>query len=315
MNWSIVLGVAGIVITVVITLVIYYLQKVRRYPGRLSASLISLNRVLGERPEHYSDLSLKYGDYQIENGLLYVKLLVFNERAFDLKADVEGEGVLMLLPDNVNWVDVKVARQNEHVNATASMDNHNKSEVIINFDLLRKGESILVEGLIEVSGDYSRHSLFDQIQFKHRMPNVDSTEKVFCPRIHRSRSDRFRERMGLLYAATIIIVFFLSLVIKPDIPLMYLDKGSGKRVSLGVNKHNEIVAYPNSWNKFNDYVIEPDELRTRLVPDSAYRTDYNKNLLLFLVCGVMLVMLVLLEWEIIKESRRRKRLLRYLPKV
>ena len=109
------MGIAGIVVTVLIAVLIYRLQKTRKYPGRLTASLISMSRVLEEKPEHYVDLTLRLGEYQIEKNLLYLEFLIFNERSYDIKADINDSYVTVLLPDNAKWVDVRVSKQSDGV--------------------------------------------------------------------------------------------------------------------------------------------------------------------------------------------------------
>ena len=307
MNWSIALGIAGIIIT----LLIYYLQRILKYPGRLSTSLISLYRVLGEKPEHYSALSLNYGDYQIEKNLLYLRFLIFNERSYDIKADDLDSRIMVSLPENVQWVDVRVAKQSEHVGASINIVATERSKASIGFNLLRNGESVLFEGLVETEEDQIKGSLFEQMRFSHRIPNVDSFEKVTCPHDNYRGHSRFRFRSIITYILFIGALLAFDFAYKDTIPLQYFDKANDKRVSLALNKNGEIVAYPEMFSRRNSYTVSMETYSTSIIPDRTYHRNYTRLFSLIMI-GMLILMIVLLEWEEVSDKRRRKRIAKYL---
>ena len=313
MDWSIFLGIVGIVVTVVIALLIYHLQKIRRYPGRLSASLISMSRVLGEKPEHYlSELSLSLGEYQIEKNLLYVELLLFNERSYDVSA-VEGDArVKVTLRDNAKWVDVRIARQADGVGAAVVLENEDRAVFSLGFDLLRGGESVILEGLVETDNLFSRDSLFEEIQLTHRIPNVGETEKLNCPDRKYLRSSKLKLGLFVLFAAFAISALIISLVIKDTIPLRFIDNQTEKSVSLSVDRNDSIKAYPGKWSRRGSYTMTREYFTKNLVPDTEYHRSFE-HFYTIIMSGILLLLLILFEWEDFADYRRWKKVSKYLP--
>jgi hypothetical protein len=311
MDWGIILGVAGIVVTVVIAFLIYHLQKNRMYPGKISASLLDLYRVLGEKPEHYSHLSLKLGDYQVEKNLIYVKLLFFNERSYDVKADGPDTFISVSLPKNAKWVDARVAKQSEAVDAEVKLDNEVFSRCSLNFGLLRKGESILIEGLIEAAEALSRDYLFDKMVFSHRIPNVCKVEKLYCPSRSRKKYASIRLRFFIPVAIVAILISVFGLFNKQAIPLRYIDKETSKDVSLALNRDEEIIAFPRKWSKRDSYIINAEGFTSRMVPSASYHLGLDHYLSIIMTLLLCLT-IMLMEWEDITETRRWKRVSKFL---
>ncbi len=311
MDWGIFLGISGIVVTIVIAFLIYHLQKNRKYPGCLSASLLSLYRVLGEKPKHYSDLSLKLGDYQIEKNLIYVRLLIFNERSYDIKSDDPQCYVSVALPKNAKWVDVRVSKQSEQVGAVVMLDKENPSRYSLGFDLLREGESILIEGLIESEDDLSRDALFDRMTLLHRIPNVSKVEKLYCPTRSRMKYASVKLRVYMAVAILAFITSIVSLFYNNTIPLRYIDKETSKSVSLAVNRYDEIVAFPRKWSKGDSYSINTEDFSSRMTPIASYHLGIDHYYSIIMAFFLFLV-IIMIEWTDITETRRGKRVSKFL---
>ena len=310
MNWELFISIAGIVVTVVISLLIFFLQKSYNYPGRLSASLINLYRVLGKKPDHYADLSFNLGDYQIENNLLYVKFVLFNDKSFDIAANTPDTIVSMIFPDAINWVDLHVAKQVSQLKVDVSINNDNRSEASISFSLLKQGESILLEGLIETKEEYSRDSLLNQLQFHHRIPNVGNTAKLSFPQEINKKWRSAKILITSMFALGIFIFAFRA-IYNDTVPLRYIDQISGKSVSIALNKDSELVVYPKTLTRGGSYIISENFFREHFSPDIRYNRHYEQILAIVCIC-LLLSFIVLSDWDFFREERRRKKISKYI---
>ena len=307
MNWELIISIASIVVTIVISLL---LHNSRKYPGGLSVSLINLYRVLGKKPDHYANLSLNLGDYQIENNLLYVKLILFNEKSFDISATTSESRVTMLFPDTINWVDLHEVKHASQLNVDVSINNFNPSEASIGFSLLKQGESIILEGLIETKEEYTRDSLLNQIQFHHRIPNVGNITKVYCPP-EISGKWRATKILFTTFFAVAICLFAFKAIYNDNVPLRYIDQISRKSVAIALNKDSELVVYPKTWTRGGSYIVSEDYFKEHFVPDRTYNRNYEQTFAI--VCISLLLLAILLgDWEYIKETRTRKKLSKYI---
>lgn len=95
------------------------------------------------------------------------------------------------------------------------------------------------------------------------------------------------------------------------IPLQYIDKASDKHVSLALNKNGEIVAYPEMFSRRNSYTVSMETYSTSIIPDQTYHRNYTR-LFSLIMLGMLILMIVLLEWEEVSDKRRRKRIAKYL---
>lgn len=319
MNWNLILTIISVVLAIAVPALVYYLQRIIRYRGKLSVALIRFDRVLGENPHHYSNLSLKYGEYQIENNLQYVCLLLFNERSYDITHNQQITGfelekpkarVGVAMPKGVKWVDIRILRQSDQVGADVAIDSGNKSKAIVGFDMLRKGESVLLDGLIETENDYNINSLFDKMTFSHRIPQVDVIEKVHLSQEGASCNRRSRTRKHLMRSLFCFAFLAAALVTIDNIPLRFIDQDNGKTVYFTSNDKGEIIAhYKTPFKRVVYKVDDPSVFSTRMIPVT---TPYRGFAFYFSIIASVIFILVFLyiEWKAARDDRRWIRLIK-----
>ena len=62
-------------LTALFSYLIYRIQRIRRYPGRLSFTVNEFLRVMSNTPVNYDKLSIMYDNYQVKDNLIFIKLL------------------------------------------------------------------------------------------------------------------------------------------------------------------------------------------------------------------------------------------------
>lgn len=289
MDWGLIVGISSILIAVLIALITQWV-KTRKYPGKLAVSLVKHRRVMGEKPYHYPDISLNYGAYQIDKKLQYVQILLYNKRAYDIKEEGAKAHLYVTLPKGMEWADVRVVKETDKVGASADVEDGNMATANIGFDMLRKGDSFLVEGLIETDRDYS-DKLFKKMSFSHRIPEVDSVVKVDY--LHSFPDNRALWRLILVLIAYCLAILPAHFFTTYNLPLRFIDAESGNSSYLFINDKGEIIAAPTVLEKESGYKVDASVFKDRMIPDTTY---YGKDKVVRLThsVAVLLIFVILL---------------------
>ena len=309
MDWGLIVGIASIGVTVLIALITHFVKK-RNYPGRMVVSLVNHHLVMGEKPFHYPDLSLNYGAYQIEKKLQYVQILFFNERAHEIKADNARAHVDVKLPAGVEWADIRVLKETEGVGASAEVEDTDLATAKICFDMLRRGDCIWVEGLIETDNNYYSEWLFKKMSFFHRIPELDSIVKVdYLKASHDTGSLWKHIVVFLVFVMTLLPAIFFS---TDNLPLRFIDVGNGNSSYLFINDKSEIIASPTLLEKNIGYKVDASSFSDKMVPDTTY---YRNSRRVFVTrMAALLSMIAIFIYLLIYSCQylRFKRVLKYL---
>lgn len=204
-------GVVGVVVTVLIAYLFYRLQKIQKYPSRLSFSIPTHSRVLQRVNSNFSEFSLKYKDYSIAQDLYYLEILVFNTRDSDVSAPSFSSPVSIKLPNGAKWIDAQIKNQSPDVSGSVRVRPDQESCAELCFGLLRNKEFILIEGLIESNVDIIDHDNC-KLKIEHRIANLDSFDFVYS--FSGVRHASFKKILILNYVAlmtTAIVLIFMIL--------------------------------------------------------------------------------------------------------
>lgn len=248
MDYSVLFGIGGIIVTVVISFLIYSLQRIKRYPGQLSFSVRDLMKVMGDVPRNYEELSLKLGDYEIKDNLLFVELLLFNDQTFDCSCNNIETPLLLELPSGMKWVDVNVRTQSEGVNAVCKNSQSDSQIASLTFELLRKNEYIVIEGLLESAKSTSKTDLLEKITLSHRIPNVAPIKKKAILSPSEMTNIKKRVRVPIAAWALVILIIPLRLLFGGQYSLLqFVDNRTGEVQTVCLNKNNELVLARDSF--------------------------------------------------------------------
>lgn len=306
--WGIIIGVASIVIAILI----YFLQKQIRYPGQLKFSIIETWKVRRSSPNGYGDLSLKYNDYEIEEELSYVKFIVYNRKSYDYSSGGEGCPVRIIVPEGCKWIDAKIVGYSKDVQA--DIVNEDGKELNLTFNLLRKNEYVEMDGLLESKSKVNLRNIANHIEVKHRIPNVSSVKSMTLLDAYDYKEIKHRITLfGFMFAMMFFILFY-AIVINPASPLKFKEISTGETLSLYVNREGEIV-YHNGifiWNKYSNPISKEEfdkKYEPIVEPSSLGRTDYY-YLGFFLIIFILLLYVILRWSSVLLKNKEIKRIMK-----
>lgn len=304
---SIIIGIASIAIAILI----YFLQKKIKYPGRLNIALMEMFKVMNSSPDGYRGLSLKYNDYEIEEELSYIKFIVYNDRSFDYSSGGNDNPVRVTLPEDCKWVDAKVVGHSEEVQG--EIIDKKEKELDLKFELLRKNEYIEIDGLIESKSKYIMQDFADKIMLHHRIANVSSSKSI--NHLNEQGYKMTRERMiflsVLLFAMLGVLLY--ALVIHPTNPLRFKDLNNGEVYLFYVDKKGDIIfrdglfiwSYSESISK-EEFA---DQFEPYCEPASFKETDYY-YCFMFLIPIFVLTMLLFRSIGVFYRSKKINKIIK-----
>ena len=306
---SIIIGI----VTLAFSYLIYRIQKIRRYPGCLSFTITELFRVMGNTPGNYQKLSLTYGDYQVKENLLYIKLCFFNDQSYDCACPADATPIIIKLPEGMKWVDSKVALQSQGVLPVVSIVS--ERELSVCFTLLRDDEFFSIEGLLESSIDFDKDELQNEITITHRIPNFDKIKKITVLSSSSIRRAKERLRFPAIYTLVLAIgATVASFSIDEVSSLKYIDKSSRVERQFYINKDNQLVylkrAFP--WSTYSSPITKEDFLQ-QYEPSWIMNTRRNnRGLFLWGAIGVMFTLILIMsiiEFSSIRRTRRVEKII------
>lgn len=257
-------------LSVAVALIIYWLQRIRKYPSKLSYTVPFFSPVLKRVPMNFREISLKYQDLSIEQDLFYVDFMVFNTRKSDVGLPNIDSSLCVGLPSKTRWVDVQVKNECEGIGSTVVINQDNPSEAILSFHMMRVNESIRIEGLIEASSlDFLG---LDEpfLSFRHRIRDLDKLK--YIPYIsdaayRKSKKTLWRYMVFLVLLIGLLIALF---IIPQNSRILYSNNETEEKVNVSVNPLNEIVISPYGKVSKGE-VISFEELIGKYTPIPQYQ--------------------------------------------
>lgn len=303
--WSI----AGIVVSIIVSFLIYRLQKVKKYPSQLSYTILSKSKVLQRVPGAFDVLSLKYNDYSVSQELHYIEVIVFNQRSSDVGNAETDSSISVSLPVSAKWVDVRIKRESKDVGSSISLPSARQAD--LKFKLLKNMESIIFEGLIESASFFSYRD--DKLlTFSHRIPNTDKFH--YSSKVSDSR---FKESIGFFKHTALVILLLLSLLVSSAVipfssGVLYRNSEDGQLYKVSVT-HNELFAIesPNGFSFHPKEIIPFSDFLARYVPVSQYHKTAHYGVPAIMLILVIIMFLLITPSEI-RSIRRYKQLQKFL---
>ena len=257
-------------LSVAVAFIIYWLQRIRKYPSKLSFTVPFFSPVLKRVPMNFREISLKYQDLSIEQDLFYVDFMVFNTRRSDVGLPNIDSTLCVGLPSKTRWVDVQVKNECEGIGSTVVINQDNPSEAILSFHMIRVNESIRIEGLIEASSlDFLG---LDEpfLSFRHRIHDLDKLK--YIPYISDTTYRKSKKTLRRYLALFVLLVsmLFALFYIPQNSRVLYKSNESEEKVTVSVNSMNEIVIMP--FDKISKgEVISIEEFNEKYTPILQYQ--------------------------------------------
>ena len=266
--------------------------------------------VLQHVPGSFNDLSLKYNNYSVSQELHYFKVMVFNTRSADV-GDANSDSVVsIMLPALSKWVDVKIESESESVGSSVSISSDSPSQAELRFKLLKKNESIVLEGLVE-SASFFPISEEKSLVFSHRIPNVDRF--LYIPNV--SDSELKRSKNLIRWLVFVVLCALSTLIFRMALPqnsrVYYRDSVDNKVYSIAVNKDEMIVVDdPDAISFVPKTIIPFSEFTKRFSPVSQYRKVAGRNVgpIVLLIMSMIMIVFSFEEFGNLRRYKQFKRI-------
>lgn len=308
---GVIIGVLGLALS----LLLFLIQRIKNYPGQLCYSILDCSKIVEKKESSFKDVSLQYKDYNVEDSLFYVKILVFNQRTFDVKAETSESSISLLLSNESKWLDVGIKHESEGVGSSVCVDEKIKHKAYLSFPLLRKEESILIEGLIESSLSISDNEE-SILRVNHRISGLDAFKyiPVVTERMYK-RCKRMIKIMGSIMGITLLIMVF-TLFRPYRSPILYnniCDPKDSTEYRVELDKKERIIV--------DEYQLISLRINSgRTIPKEEFELNYrpayhfHESYVLYYNIGSTLMLfflLVYLLYYTIREIGRYKLLSRF----
>ena len=266
---GVIIGVLGLALS----LLLFWIQKIRKYPSQLSYSLLACSRIVGKSDSEFQDVSLHYKEYDVKNDLFYVKSLIFNRRSSDVCASEKDSPISLKLSGDSKWLDIRINKESLNVGSTVVINREMKQTASLSFPLLKKGEYIVIEGLIESSS-----SLVDNeepiISIDHRIAELDKFDYIPMVTDRRyKRSMKTLKTYGIAVGVLLVALVF-DFVFPEKSAIRYRrigDENNPVEYYAGVDKNNQIILNEN--RSFSLY-IKSGKIFSKEEFESHYRPHY-----------------------------------------
>jgi len=162
MNTGTILGILGLVATIIFGWLSIHLVRARRYPGQITFIIEDVLPLFDSIVRNFSELAVLYKDKPVAEGLILLKGVFVNSGSKDISKDMVSEQITLSLPENHKWHSVKLL--------SASQSVHGKFEIMdrllrLDLDLFRCREFIRFEALAEMPiSQYHKQSVWNDIR-------------------------------------------------------------------------------------------------------------------------------------------------------
>ena len=289
------LGIVGLVLTYVL----YRLGRIKRYPSVISYTVPKISRVLQHVKTSLGELSLKYQDSVIKRDLYYVEVLLFNTRKSDIGLPDSVSSIKLCLPKELKWVDLIVKDESEQVGSSILMNDENKSDADLNFYMLRVGEYVRLEGLVESTNN--RMIQEDTLlSLQHRIKDLDKPQFIpYISDIQYHKSKKSLRRI-LIWIVALIGVSVASIFIQRSSRVLYKNKNTGEVVAVSIKYNDDIVVdKPNRLSVAHGGVISPQEFEDDFIPVLRYQKSYSA----YFNAGLFLLLIIAYSFLAFDECR------------
>lgn len=225
MNTSLVIGILIFVVTILVSLRIYFLQK--KYPGELTLLVEDVIDLFDAIVRNQDKLAVLYDNSPIDQSLVLMKGIVLNTGTLDITKQMTDSGALtMELPEGFKWLDKKITSLSEGLRVDCIIQEATQLQFEIQ-STFKRDEIIEFEVLIEVPADHEQHKdnkgnadtmVKGSIIIKHR---IDNTRKSVV--IDDYEPPRSLNIMNIIevfqgVSMTLIVSFLLLMVINITAP-------------------------------------------------------------------------------------------------
>jgi len=313
-------GVLGLLATVVFGALSVYLVLARRYPGQITLVRESTIALFDSIVKNFSDLSVLYCEQPVSEGLVLFRGAFVNTGSKDITPDMVRERVSLRLPEDFTWRSAKVVSASNAVVSRVDIASH---ELTFDLGLFRCREFIRFEAVVEVPvgrtgrsapGISLEKQLHKAILAHHR---IADTQKVrvrdFPDEAQASRQLRRLRVPAAMFAVIALVQVGVYFFESPaQLRFMIQDKGTPIEVK-ATPKPGDTLKITGVSNK--DYKTRTPVKDFFAIPGLVAKTVPDRSVLTMLLVmvgitfGLLGVILLMIYSELWQAKRLRKSLM------
>lgn len=301
---TIVLGVAGIICTYLLTMrqmkknqIVHYFTKSYDIGKGLTAD--------------FPDFELHYGKEVLSNNVKVLQGGFMNVGRNDIDALNGVSDIKLILPEECNIKAIQVSSSNNNLNINPTIDGEKKNVVGFGIkELFMSSEHFGYTAIIEVPEDIE--DIENVLIFEHRIKNTEKIEDIYIGQTHKTQKKK--KLLWPMYIATACLIVF-SCVCFFHQPLKFgvYEKGTNKEVSVTIGPKSILYVSDAQKISFSHDIITIEELNNNynIIPETTYHwfiQIYLASMLLILVVTLIIGSII------IKGGRKASKIVKVLYK-
>ncbi len=315
MNTSNILGILGIVATIVFGVWGIIIVVRRKYPGQLTYIKESNIGLFDSIVKNLPGLSVLYNNAPVGQGLVLIKGAILNTGSKDITNEMVEQKLTFALPEGFRWLTAKIVGNSG--NAVGAIDIQDRS-LVFTTGLFRCNESIRFQAIAEVPVQNAKEGqqkqgieerLDEALSISHRIADTQKVSSFELP--NNDFSKRRRRRWLIMSIATLVLAAF-------TIGLSYF-RGVPVEARFMVNDTNAIPHEVQIRKDINGIMtlkgvsdgfrkqITPDEF-SKLQPLNAKIVSSSKDKFMNILLGVYFVMPLALYLSACREHRKANKI-------
>lgn len=317
MDTSTIIGIIGVIATIVFGFLSFDLFKRKKYPGKVTYVKLSLIDLLNNVANNFKEIKLLHDDSPIKKNIIYIKGALLNNGDIDINSQLTEKDISVHLPENCKWLDIKATDYSEGL--SANIETEHNEVAIFKFDLFRRSEYVQFEGLIEASDeDIRAETIESELKFKHR---IENTSKIETKNLLSEKEIKKKKKKALLYSVSLfllLIVISLTLILNvfgTREEKVYFTKNEASTEELyKVYLKGDSIELNPIIGDGEEFTISINEFNKEYSASSRNLTFWQKFKEQYWILSIQLgFFLIIVLWELL-EINQAKRLSKILTK-
>lgn len=203
MNFSDILAIIGLLLSVVFGVWGIAVTVRKKYPGRISFVEENALGLFNSMVKNFPEIKIQYENSPISEQMVYLKASFINTGVSDLSTKELSQKLKISLKENIKWINCKLTGMSKDVICDLKIVNN---ELVFDFDLLKKNEFIRFDAFAEIkNSDKPRTSFRKAITFSHRIPNTAKVDRKNYLNEEEISDKRFEFKKNMIIASFIVI--------------------------------------------------------------------------------------------------------------
>jgi hypothetical protein len=309
MDNSTIIGIIGVVATLVFGFLSFDLFKRKKYPGKITYVKLSLIDLLNNVANNFKEIKLLHNNSPIKKNIIYIKGVLLNNGDIDINGQLTEKDISAQLPENCKWLDIKATEFSEGLSANIIIGDDNKA--IFKFDLFRKSEFIQFEGLIEAKEDeISADNIESEIVFSHRIENTGKIEKknlLTKKEIKKKKRNALFYSIGFLLFLLLLAFTFTFNVFGTKSETVYFINNSNVNELYKINLQDSLVELSPMLTNKEEFTVTLDEFNMSYKASEKQLTFWQKFKEYYKALSMQLgLLLILIFWELLDINKAKR---------